>query len=327
MKRNDKIEVLVFVDPGLGISCKQALAVLRTVMEFNGEILPLYRLTLTSTRSTTTAWSDLMPFIDAPAMHMHRKGLRIFGNLVGLTKSMAQDLKQRDILVFGEWHGPDLSKTGYDSMLKQGFAEDETRAMRDGILVALENGVLQGIEFQVTRENILHAKKFLEFCHSLNVEGHLEIKETPFQANGIWPAYNPLPVEDTRQLLKHPLLKALGENPVPPFFCPGSANPRGSCPYFYRGLFLWPDGNGGLYQTVCLSDQTIVGRTPFVPSAENIAQAMEILAPLRNVDQGQMEGACQRCEQWNNCLGGCRAMARLASRGDQFAPDPNCWRK
>lgn len=326
MKRNDKVEVLVFVDPALGIKLGQVLEVISAVKKFNHDELPLHRLTLTSTRSTTTAWQELLPFLDAPVVQKQRECLRIFDNLLGLSKNLALELKQRGIKMFGEWHAADLSEQSLCSMRNQGYDPTETQAMLTGIHVALNNDILQGLEFQITNANIDEAAVFLEFCRQLNIEGHLEVKEVSFQSGVALPRYIPLQADKVRELVCHPLIKALGSNPVPPFFCPGLSDPRGSCPYFYRGLFLWPDGNGGLYQTVCLSDQTIVGPTPFVPASNRIAESMKLLAPQRNVRRDQMNGHCRDCEQWQNCLGGCRAMAYLASEGDYFAPDPNCWK-
>ncbi|MDP3093746.1 MAG: hypothetical protein Q8N16_03195 [bacterium] len=331
MKRTNRIDVVVLVDPVGGITHDQAREVVRAVLKYNNdESRPLSRLTLTGQETTTTQWPDLLPFLDWARIIRQGDGLRIFGNLIGMTPETARVIAELKVRMYGEWFGPSLDEVGVQAMVNQGTAYDEATAMLAGIKTALATGALIGLEFQVNRQNISYVEDFLRLCQELGIEGHLEMQETQFSKPrnlAVAKMYRQSlpPKEQLRRICEIVAAQAdvSPDNLVSPFFTCGSQD--GACNYFYRGLFIRPNGRGGLRQTVCLSELTVIDDN-FKPSWAQIGHSLRnpVLA-LRNIAQEQMEGGCRTCSVWSQCLGGCRAMAYLAS-GSRFAPDPNCWK-
>lgn len=329
MIETDRIKVVVLADALLSITLKQAQDAIKAVLAYNGDAQLLDRLTLTGQESTTTQWLHLLPFLDWVMAIGQDHGLRIFGNLVGVTQELVRAIAERKVKMYGEWFGPSLDKKSVIAMVQQGTNQRDAELMLEGIKIAHREGALTGLEFQINRQNIGHIEPFLRLCQKLGIEGHLEMQETPFveprdvQLASRYRANRPA-TDQFREVaaLVAKLTGDVVENLVPPFLCPGGCD--GACNYFRRGVFLWPNGQGGLQQTVCLSDKTIVD-SDWQPNLERIGSNQRRLREWRFIPQARMEGKCQICDVWQSCLGGCRAMAYLAS-GSRFAPDPNCWK-
>lgn len=332
MNSLDRIGVLVLVDPALGITIENAKMALDTVMEFNGDGLPLSRICITAQTTTTTVWPELLDFIKYAAVEKKQKSaVRVFSNLQGMTKQMAKEIRRLGALLFGEWSAPRLDQRGIKIMAQQGISETKAEAMLEGILNSLEAEALTGIEFQINKNNFQYVGEFVRSCHELGVEAHLEMQEIKFTRGqndlvGLRQKYLDL-LPPKNELCR--IARLTGENiPLSPFFCSGIGGLQyGVCNYWFgNGLFIRPNGRGGLLRTACLSDATPID-ADFVPTVERLRRNLDhpLVTMRKSLCQADMAGTkCANCSFWGDCRGGCRAMAFLASNND-FSPDPNCW--
>jgi|GEM_PF-1637825 len=347
LSKDNRIGVLMFVDPALGISLNQAQATLEAVLKFNDRLAkvladpsvgaPLSRLGFSAQKSTTTRWPFLTEFM-AHANRRCQPPVHIYGNLRGLDRLTALDIKAAGGCLYGEWFAPSLDGRGVDIMKEQGIETTEAEEMLAGISLSLEAGALTGLEFQINKRNVGYVRDFIQFCLRLGIEPHLEMQEVSFYRDSrpdilisLRKAYRdnlPSPEEIRRvaelvaELEKQPADKLLS-----PFFdCGGRF---GACNYWFEnGLFVRPSMAGGLYRTVCLSDRTII-EPDFTPTvASLIKQARH---PRHHLLKGRqvnrlLDAECSACGLLSQCRGGCRAMSYLAF-GNEGSGDPNCWRR
>lgn len=340
----NRIGVLMFVDPDLGITLEQAKKTLSAVIGFNTRNMEyaansknstapqtLSRLGFTGQKSTATKWKFLLEFM-AYASQLEQPPVHIYGDLKDLTASQARDIKEAGGRLYGEWFAPALDSRGIGIMIGQGSERREVEKMLAGISVALKTGALTGLEFQTNKRNIGYVGDFIKTCRQLGIEAHLEMQEIQFSRNQddlatIRNLYRDnLPsraeiraVADLVARSKHSPASDL----LSPFFDYGG--PQGICNYWFEnGLFIRPKPGGGLYRTACLSDQTVIDHD-FRPTVRNLINNSE--HPLFQREQSDHEDipGCRGCGLLPNCRGGCRAMAYLLS-GNDWSPDPNCWR-
>jgi len=340
----NRIGVLMFVDPTLGITLEQAEKTLSAVIDFNSRQIKyaagskniaapqtLSRLGFTGQKSTATNWEFLLEFM-AYASQQGQPPVHIYSDLKELVDDGAMAIRDARGRLYGEWFAPSLDSRGIEIMVGQGFKREEAEKILAGILVALETGALTGLEFQINKRNIGYVEDFIKTCRQLGIEPHLEMQEIQFSRNQdnlatLRNLYrNNLP--SRAEILKVANFVAQSThssatNLLSPFFDYGG--PHGVCNYWFEnGLFIRPQSNGDLYRTVCLSDQTIID-SDFKPTVLNLIKNLE--HPLMKSRQSDRDNipACQGCKLLLNCRGGCRAMAYLFS-GDDSSPDPNCWR-
>lgn len=334
----DRIGVFMLADPLLGITLKQAKQTLDAVLDFNADGKVLGRAGLTGQKSTTTQWPDLLEYIFYAAITRQQgSAVRIYGDLQGMTQSMATEIHNMNAWLFGEWFGPSLDETGINAMVTQGYLREEAEAMLEGIQNALTTKALTGIEFQINRGNIQYLEPFIRLCVELGIEPHLEMQEMQFcrgdDLTQLRQRYQDnLSSQEQLQRIARIMVGITNEpldQILSPFFCPGNGGPQyGQCNYWFEnGLFVWPNGRGGLLRTACLSDKTVIDPN-FEPSVARLTQHLNhpLIAMRKNLQQLNMTGTkCSNCTLWLTCRGGCRAMAYLAS-GNDFSPDPNCWK-
>ncbi|MBI2459372.1 MAG: hypothetical protein HYV53_02340 [Parcubacteria group bacterium] len=330
MNKLDRIGVLVLVDPGLGITIKDAKAALDACLEFNGDGLPLSRICVTAQATTNTRWPELLDFIQYAAVERKQKSaVRVFSDLQGMTEDKAREIRNLGALLFGEWFAPSLDQRGIKAMVQQGIST--AGDMLEGIKNSLKAKALTGIEFQINKNNFQYVGEFIKSCNQLEIEPHLEMQEVKFSreqknlADWRREYLDLLPPKSELQKIA----RLTGENiPLSPFFCSGNNGLQyGVCNYWFEnGVFIRSNGRGGLLRTACLSDTTPVD-SDFVPTTERLRRnlAHPLLAMRKSLRQKDMAGTkCAPCSFWDYCRGGCRAMAFLAANND-FSPDPNCW--
>ncbi len=335
----DRIGVFMLADPVLGISLEQAKQALDAVLAFNEDGLYLGRAGMTGQCSTTTKWQWLLEYIHYAVVERGQgSAVHIYGDLQGMTQSLARDIREMGVRIFGEWFGPSLDETGVRAMMSQGSSRDKAEAMLEGIQNALAVKALTGIEFQINRWNIEYLEPFVQLCLRLGVDPHLEMQEMQFERGGdlvgLRRVYQErLPSQEQLRQAARMVADLTGQGVdevLSPFFCLGNSGLQyGQCNYWFEnGLFVWPDGKGGLVRTACLSDKTIIDPR-FEPSVRRLEEHLghPLVAMRRSFKQGDMaETKCATCQWWGVCRSGCRAMAFLAS-GSDFAPDPNCWKE
>lgn len=326
----DRIGVIVLVDPALGLTSENAKAALDACLEFNGDGLSLSRVGVTGQTTTATLWPDLLDFIRYAAVEKKQNSaVRIFSDLQDMTKMLAREIRNLGALLFGEWSAPRLDKRAVRIMERQGILKAEV--MLKGIKNSLEAKALTGIEFRINKNNFQYVGEFIKSCRELGIEAHLEMQEVKFTrgqkalANLRRKYLDLLPSKN--ELLKIARL-VRADIPLSPFFCSGiSGLQYGVCNYWFEnGLFIRPNGRGGLLRSACLSDATLID-ADFIPTVERLRRNLKhpLVAMRKHLQQQDMAGSkCANCSFWGDCRGGCRAMAFLAAN-DDFSPDPNCW--
>ena len=342
MDEFDRVGVFMLADPALGITLDQAKNTLDAVLEFNRQIgVPgkLGRAGMTGQLSTTTKWTCLLDYVHYAAVEKNQgDAVRIYGDLQGMSSQLAEEIKKMGAWLFSEWFAPSLDTAGVEIMVQQGVAKEEAEAMLAGILNALTAKSLTGIEFQVNRWNIQYLEDFIKMCLQLGVEPHLEMQEMQFNRGDdlieLRQKYlKSLPTKAELQRAAEMVSNLTGqrfEELLSPFFCSGNTGMQfGMCNYWFEnGVFIWPNGHGGLLRTACLSDKTVID-SDFEPTVLRLKQhlAHPLIKMRKNLKQENMAGTkCFSCRSWqeSGCRGGCRAMAFLATCSD-FSPDPNCW--
>lgn len=330
MNSLDRIGVIVLVDPALGITSENAKAALDACLDFNGDGLPLSRVCVTAQKTTSTLWFELLDFIRYAAVEKKQNSaVRVFSDLQGMTKGLAREIRNLGALLFGQWSAPSLDQEGCKIMERQGILKAEV--MFKGIQNSLEAKALTGIEFQINKNNFQYVGEFIKSCRELGLQAHLEMQEVKFTrgqkdlANLRRKYLGLLPLKSDL----YQIARLTGKiNPLSPFFCSGSSGLQyGVCNYWFEnGLFIRPNGRGGLWRSACLSDATPID-ADFIPTAERLRCNLKhpLVAMRKTLRRSDMIGSkCANCSFWGDCRGGCRAMAFLAAN-DDFSPDPNCW--
>ena len=327
------VHSIVFVDPQVGIDLEQAWLALDTIRSSPRCQRPLKRLVLTSSysRKAVTSWDALIPFLNG-CFERGELNIKIFSNLAGLSRETATFLLEHGVYLAGEWGAPDFTAIGL-AIEAAHEGEELANAMLAGLDLAMEVGALNAIEYQINADNVGYADSFIRACTERGVEYHFEMQERPCRSDKPYSeeqrdAYRAS--QPTKERLLE-IVEAIAEHEglnsdqlIPPFFSLGSD--AGACEYIRGGIFLRSNGRGGLRQTVCLSNWARVS-DDFLGEEHPVENAVhhELVEPNWNTNPELMQGKCQSCDLWRRCLGGCRAMAYVAT-GSAFAPDPNCWK-